>query len=423
MSGATTASLPARSGRAALGSVAAQFSQALASFMLSIVGVRTLSAADFGVLALLLSSLVLATAVMTGLVGDSLTVLDRADDRIRAGLQFWAVTTAAALSAAAFVVPLVTGLLAPGNAALFGLAVGAFVLEDTARRLLMAGLRFWSLVVVDMAYLAAAAAVLGALALTRDHLDLTDFVLALLLGQLVAMVMAVPLLPREERRLAPWRQGGIAPVARFGAWRALQQGVRPAALTCVRVIVISAVGAAGLGRLETARVFMSPALLFVQGLSSFLLARSARDRRRPLPAALRRADRTTALLVGVIGLFAVDLAYALPWIGPLLTGSGHVVSRVAVAGWACLAVAQAASAPYANVAAVRVLPSRVLALRVLDTLISLGAVTLLLLLRPEHYLLVPFGLALGGFAGSALLRWVGLRGEPVARHQPVAVAS
>jgi hypothetical protein len=62
-------------GRGVSGAVGAQLAQALASLVLSIVAARSLGADGLGVYGLISGGLVLATAIATGLVGDSLTVL------------------------------------------------------------------------------------------------------------------------------------------------------------------------------------------------------------------------------------------------------------------------------------------------------------------------------------------------------------
>ncbi len=69
------------------GAVGAQLSQALASFVLQVLAARLLGASGLGTFALLYGGIIIGTALCTGLVGDSLTVLDRNDPHIRAGLQ------------------------------------------------------------------------------------------------------------------------------------------------------------------------------------------------------------------------------------------------------------------------------------------------------------------------------------------------
>jgi O-antigen/teichoic acid export membrane protein len=401
---------------AAAGGVSAQFSQAVASFVLTVAGVRFLPVSEFGVLALLLGSLVLATALMTGFVGDSLTVLDRRSPPIRAALEFWCLAIAGGLVIVGTALTLAPGLLDGGQALLFGLALAAFTLEDTARRLLMANLRFWSVVTVDLSALAVSTGFLVAMHVRRGHLELVDFLVALALGQLVATVVGVALLPAVERRLVRWRQPALATVGRFGGWRALQQVIRPGGLTIMRLIVVAAAGRAALGQLEAARVYMSPALLVVQGMGGFLLATYAADRHLSRAEAVRATDRTVGLLVASslgLGVLAVVLV---PELGPLVAGTQVHIDPVAVAGWATFTMAAAATMPYASLGAVRGRQSLVVGLRLVDTGASLAFVVVLLSVLALPPALAPFGLALGGFIGAALQRWVAL-----AEHRVVPV--
>ena len=207
-------------GLRALGGVAAQFSQALGSLALQLLAARTLELPAFGVFAVLLGAIVVATGVMTGLVGDSLTVLDRSRPPIRAALQFWCVVVTAGTFLAGAVVGERTGFLSAGESVLFGLAMAAWVAEDTVRRLLMATFRFWSVVVVDLTHAATAVGVLGVIAAT-GRVTLGSFLLALLVGQLVAIAAGLALAPAAERAVVGWRGAELRTVAGFGAWRGL----------------------------------------------------------------------------------------------------------------------------------------------------------------------------------------------------------
>ncbi len=74
------------------------------------------------------------------------------------------------------------------------------------------------------------------------------------------------------------RGAQIRTVAGFGGWRGAQVGIPPLILSAVRVIVAASVGAAALGQVEAARIFVAPATLAVQGLGSYLLASYVRDK-------------------------------------------------------------------------------------------------------------------------------------------------
>lgn len=396
----------ARSARA-LGAVAAQFSQAATSLLFALIGLRTLSAADFALLGLLLGAVVVATALMTGLIGDSLTVLDRRDPRVRAALQWLCAGMSVVLLAVGTVTTWGIGLLALGSAVLFGCGLAAFTLEDTGRRLLMANLRFWPVVAVDGVYAAVAAAVLLLRAQTTGDLRLGDFLLALAVGQTVAFVAAVLLLPAEDRRWAPRRGAAVRLVLSFGAWRAAQQAVRPAALTLIRSILLATAGAVTLATFEASRVYVSPALLLVNGSGSFLLASNALDRHRSVPEALRSADRSAALLGGAGVLLGVLLLLLLPWLAPLLTGGDDIdIGAASVASWSAVAVASGLAMPYSSLATVRARPSRVIAARLVDTAVSLVLVLVLVMVSvpAQTAAWVPLALAVGGLTSALLQR-------------------
>src|SRR5688500_5453478 len=124
--------------RPASGAVTGQVTQALAGLVLQVAAARFLGAAGLATFALIYGLVVLVTAVASGMVGDSLTVLDRAAPRVRAGLHVWAVIVAGGAGLVGALLAAVTGVVPGWAAAVLGLAVVAFVLEDTLRRVLMA---------------------------------------------------------------------------------------------------------------------------------------------------------------------------------------------------------------------------------------------------------------------------------------------
>jgi O-antigen/teichoic acid export membrane protein len=321
----------------ALGAVAAQFSQAFGSFVLQLVAARSLALAEFGTFAVLIGGIVLATGIMTGFVGDSLTVLDRSERRIRAALQVWCLTLMVATFVVGAVTARVSGLTDVRTGLLFGAATAAWVLEDTVRRLLMASFRFWSVVAVDLTHAAVALATLFVLNARSGRLTLADFMIALVFGQLAAICTALVRSPQAERVLVSWRGAAIGVVAGFGAWRGLQQGIRPLTLTVARTLVVLAAGTAAVGQLEAARVYMAPALLAVQGIGSFLLAIYAVNRDSPIAEAVRQADRAAMALVSSSLLLGAIATALVGWAGPLIVGDDYVIQPLAVAGWATFA--------------------------------------------------------------------------------------
>jgi O-antigen/teichoic acid export membrane protein len=392
-----------RSSRA-VGAVAAQFSQAIGSFLVQLIAARTLGLDEFGVFALLIGAIVIATGLMTGFVGDSLTVLDRADPRIRSALQIWCLAIVLFTLVVGTVGAELAGVGSRSLALLFGLTMALWVLEDTARRLLMATMRFWSVVAVDLVHASTAIAWLWFAYARNGELTLADFLLALLIGQSVALVVGLACAPRDERRVASWRGAALSTVARFGVWRGLQQGIRPSTLTGARAFVAIAAGSAAVGQLEAARVYMAPALLFVQGIGSFLLAVYAADRDTSTAQALRKADRAVLALLGaslVMGIAATALVGRL---GPLVSGADYDIDPLATAAWATFAASVAAGMPYASLAAVRGRQVRVVLLRLVDALLSVGAVAGVLWLLDVPPAAVPFAIAGGAFLGAVFQR-------------------
>jgi len=408
----------------ALGAVSAQFSQAAGSFLLQVLTLRFLGVEGLGRFAMAYGVILIVTSVVTGLTGDSLTVLDRSRPEVRAGLQTWLVAVAVVGGLAMGAIAAVGGWLSPAESAVFGLAGLLFVLEDALRRLLMASLRFWSLVVVDVCALVFS---VGVVVLVRAGGEVTLLapLAGLALGQGVAGIVAVVLLPREERWLARGVRPDLAAVWRYGSWRALQQMLRPTMLAVIRVVVSVAVSLAAYGALEAARVYVAPAMLAVAGISSFFFASYARDHARPLHELRRRADTTViglALSASAVGLVATALV---PVLGPLLVTGDDELNRLAVLGWAAYAAGTATVTPYGSLAAVRGQQAAVLGFCAAESVLSVVACAVLLALGMSPFA-VPLVLAALSVVGGCAMRNVLLRepqaasGSPAPRDATVA---
>jgi O-antigen/teichoic acid export membrane protein len=386
----------------AAGAVGAQATLALGSFTLQLLAARALGAEGLGVFALLLGSAVIATSVSSGLVGDSLTVLDRHDPVIRAALARLALTVVVGAAATAFAFAWTLGSLPLRTAVLFAAATGAFMTADLLRRTLMACQRYWRLVVVDSCAFAAALALLGIL--SEGRLTVDSFLSALLVGQVVACVAAVRSLPRAERRLPARRRGGMRAVLSFGSWRAVQQFVRPTTLNLVRWLVLLTAGQAAVGELEAARLLAAPAMLFVQGVGVYLFSSYAAGRDEPMSALLRRADRGAAVLLTACAVVAVAATAGTPLLGPFLTGDRFELAPLAVLGWAVYAASCAVVLPYGTLAAVRGDQAKVFGLRVLDSLTGLGAIAVALLWLGLPVWAAPWLLSAGSVAAGVVCR-------------------
>ena len=392
----------------ATGAMVAQLWQAAGSFALQIVAAHLLGATGLGAFALCFGVIVLATALVGGVVGDSLTVLDRDDRGIRAGLEWWALLLILGSSLAGSVALVLTDFLTVSQAAVFGVASVLFQTEEIIRRLFMAELRFWRLVVIDTISLAGALATIGVSAAVGT-VSLSTLLVGLAVGQAIALVVALAMLPAKDRRVVSLRRAGFSAVASFGVWRGAQVAVNPAALTAFRSIIILGVGTAALGEIEAARILVAPAILLVQGLGSYLLASYARDRNAPLRLLQTRANRAALAMSSAIVLVGGAAALMTPYLGPLVTGTGFAVSGVTVFCWALYAAASATMQPFASLCAARGRPRQVFTVRVADSLVGLALAAIAVLVLHVPVTLAPLALAFGLLLGGVLVRSFVLR--------------
>lgn len=388
---------------AVVGAVGAQASQALGSFLILAVAARSLDLGSLGLLSLLYGLLVLSAATTSGFVGDSLTVLNRQSNALRAGLQVWLFLLSAGCAVAVPLAVWALGLVDTVQAFLLGLAIAAYLVEDVLRRLHMACLLFQRIVLMDLTAIAAALLLLLVVGQPTD-LTVTSFLAAIAVGQAAGTVAGVVALPAAERVLVSLRGAHWRTVAAYGSWRAAQQALRPALLTALRSAVVMLVAFEASGALELARVYAAPAMLVVGGISSYLFASFARARTVPLEQLLRRADRGVLALLCMTAVCTAVAVVALPTAGPLLLGS--LPELTAVAGWLAYTAAVSAATPYGVLAAVRSNPSRIFLIRSADTVVSLGAVVLVVHFTANAALAplaAAFGAALGGLAIRQIL--------------------
>lgn len=397
--------------RSAVGAVAAQGAQALASFVLQITVARTLGISALGAFAILYGVVVLASGVITGFVGDSLVVLDRRSPAIRSALEQSAVVIAVTGGIASAVATTAAGLTPPIEGLLFGLAVVAFCLEEVVRRALMAELLFWRVAAIDTIGLVVTIGIVGSVGIAGG-LTLGVFLGALAAGQTVALLAGAFAMPAPERFLAPFMSGGRRAVAAYGIWRSMQQFLRPALLTVVRSAVTVTAGLAATGLLEAARVYVAPALLLVSGLSSYLFASFARRRDEEARDRLRRADRAVLALLAITAVIAVVAVLLLPLVGSRLFSAQPDLR--AVCGWLAYTASVAAVTPYGALAAVSGGQAAVFAIRAADTAASVLAVVIGLALGMDPAWAAAL-LAIGSLAGGLVLRFRAVRASRAGR--------
>lgn len=391
-------------GSRAAAAVFAAFWQAAGSFVLQVIAAHLLGAKGLGVFALCLGVIVLMTAFTNGFVGDSLTVLDRQDRRVRAGLQAWTLTLA-------LLGPVVTGTVLWASGTFGGVEAGAFVVaaslfqvEEVARRLLMACLQFWRLVFVDgTAVLVAIGTVV--IAHTWATITLGVFLAAVAVGQLAGIVVAVCLLVREERWLAPLGGASLRPVAAFGVWRGAQVAVNPTVFTALRVLVVAAAGSAALGQVEAARIYVAPTILAIGGLSSYLFATYARQTTVPLRTMVPKAVRSSVLIAGGVLALGALLWVLAPVAGPWITGGSFALPGLSVLGWSVYAAAAASFMPLLNLAVSRSRQRAALAVRGVDATTSISTLALLLW-AGMPYTASPFVLAVGPLLACLAIRFL-----------------
>ena len=188
----------------AAGAMFAQLWQAAGSFGLQILAAHLLGATGLGSFALCFGIIIMATALVGGVVGDSLTVLDREDRGIRAALQWWALLLMFGSSVVGSVALVVTGMLTVPQGVAFAAAALLFQAEEILRRLFMAELRFWRLVVVDTTALVVALAVVAFSSIVAT-VSLTTLLVGLAVGQAGACLVALAMLPATERRVVSLR--------------------------------------------------------------------------------------------------------------------------------------------------------------------------------------------------------------------------
>lgn len=393
--------------RNAVGAVGAQGAQAFGSFFLQILVVRSLGLDGLGTFSILYGVMVLVAGILTGFVGDSLVVLERRERTVRSALQHYAIGLSLIAGIVSAIVMIPTGLITPHQALWFGIAVGLFGLEELMRRLLMANVLFWRVAAIDLSAFLGSLAVVG-IGVLRHRIDLDLFLMAIAVGQVVAILLGIVLLPRAERFVVGFVRGDYRLVAAYGVWRSAQQFLRPGLLTVVRALVTVFVGLAATGLLETARVYVAPAMLVISGLTSFLFVSYARNKAAGVTSQLRRADRSVGILLGTTTLMSVVFLVALPFVGPLLFGT--TPQLLAVIGWLAYAASVSAVTPYGALAAVGGRQALVFAIRVSDTLLSAIAVLVILALGVQPSF-APVALSVGSIAGGLAIRAFILRPE------------
>ena len=403
---------PARLIRAAGGAVTTQIVTAASSLVLQALAARMLGADGFAQYALTYGTLIFAITLYTSWFGDTLTVLDRFDPRVRITLLHSAVTGAALTAVATAAVGVF--VLSPVQVGLATVVAITWVCNESMRRVFTARTEFWRLAVNDSLGAVVTVAVVVVAAASVTGLTVGWFFAALAAGQSAATAIALVRLPANEYRVREIRGGTFSDVASFAGWRAAQAGIRPLALLLSRMVLGAAGGPVAVAAVEAARLLLAPALTVANGAGTFVLstfARASRDGRPPRSGDAARASAVLAVGVGVLGAGALALS------GPLtrlVTGGGFAVDNRAVLGWAVYVVVFAATLPLSTLATTRRLSRLVFRLRAAEMSVGLASLTLIVIIDSDSWWSAPYCLSVGGVL-TALMLWASLRRSDPAR--------
>lgn len=398
-------------------SVAVQFQNAAGSLILQGVAGRTLGARGFGGYALLIGVLVTITTVQTSWVGDSLTVFDRFERRIRGAILISIIGTVSAGALIAMVICAAMGVTGPGGVAMFGLMVALWLLEETGRRIFTARMEFWRLFLNDSCYLVVSLATVLVALETGVHSSLPLLLGAMSVGAAASIVLARLQLTGAEYVRAPLRDSAIREIIPFAWWRSIQAGIRPAALLAARVMIVAFTSPAVLGGIEAARVLLSPGINLVAGAGSYLLSGFAKAAREGRPMRTIQSLRACAVLGVVTLVFGVAALVFVGKLGHLLTDGKFAVNRVALVGWAIYAFLFGCTMPLASLAITRKQSRFVCAVRGVESLIGLLVLTGCLIVDRNLASLAPYCLGGGGVVSATML-WYRLR-----RDDPATVSA
>ncbi len=391
------------------------------SLILQLIAARTLGLAGYGAFALCLGLLTNVSAFYTAFVGDGLTVLNRQERLVRQGLATCAVIILLLCSGAAIALVPLLHLGSVAMAAMYALLVGAWLLEETGRRVMMARLEFWRLVANDALYAVVTLLTLLTIVLAGARLSLFVLLASMAVGALAAIVVARLQLPSTEYRRAGFGLGGIREVCRFSVWRSLQASLIPAQLLAARVTVLQLASITAVGAVEAGRLVVAPIQTVINGAGSFLLP-SAAERERNLHDDSRRlAERAVVVLVGLTVVGGCLAALLSNPLGRLMTG--RPVSAMLVVGWTLYLTTWSMALPFIAELTARRKTRQVFYIRFADSALGILAVAIGLKagLSPN---LVPALLSTSGVITIVLVRRLAIRSRStLAGHGGYRVAA
>ena len=371
--------------------------------MAAIFIARVLGPAEFGYFSFLIAVLLIMVGIQTSWVGDALTALDRSHADIRRGLHVTQLALTAGGAVVGIGLALLTTRVSPATAFAYGLLVAAWQLEEYGRRIFMARLEFLRQALNDAVYLVSVLAGLSLIniALHRGGLGLD--MLAMAVSSLFAFATSqLVVAPHERLSLRDLRGPGLSRVAAFGSWRAAQVGAGNITQAAIRWLVIWLASAAVMGNLQAALLVFSPMFTFLQAIGNLMFPAFA-IQRRVSSENLRQWARATCALLALTAAIYAAIVLAIPsFVVHLVAGPGYAPNRVALLGWALVAVSVAFGNTYGSVALVLKRPAMVFWYRTAGSMIGLVATVAALRLGTPS--LVPLASAAGASL-SALLIW------------------
>jgi hypothetical protein len=268
-----------------------------------------------------------------------------------------------------------------------------WLLEETFRRILIARLEFWKLVVNDSSYNAVALVIVGVLLLVGQHITLGRIFAAMAVGAATAVAVGIVEVPRAE--LSNLRPGWAAmrAVATFAAWRSAHAALRPTALLLSKALVISIISLTASGVLESGRLVVAPLQVIINGAGSFLLAGFAAGERGKATRNNRMARYAVWLLLATVIICGSILALLAGPAGRIMTG--RPVDPLLVFGWTAYLAVWAVGLPYISEVVARKHSRAVFIARLVDSVLGLGLAGIALTFGAS-VTVVPWLMALGG---------------------------
>lgn len=318
---------------------------AASSLVLQWLALREFGPAGLGDFSILSNGIIVtATAIHTGWIGDTLVILDRQRPEIRRALFRISALSAVLSLLVGFVGAMAFTDLTPAAAALFGVAVTLWLIEETGRRIMMARFEFVALVINDVIFGVVSVGLVFAV-MWSSRLTMTWIVGSLAAGSAASIFAAAVQLPSSEMRPAGPGPAAYREVAAFSTWRSGQLMMRPLGMLLARLAVSAIVSRSALGLMEAGRLIIAPVMTAANGLGGFSLPYFTRHRDQG-DLRLGLVARFAALSAVVAAVYA-PVAFLVAPFFEAQSNSGAIPGAL-LASWCVYAVAYAVNIPIVN---------------------------------------------------------------------------